>query len=102
MREIICEEGGLIRSSVPFKIKRAYEDYMNDVPGAIHPDELTAEKEELKSSKKSIAFLRESLRFSRKLNRSKTVGLPGTEKDLSSSIFSVGNNRSKIGIMQTK
>ena len=50
MREIICDEGDLIRSEVPYKVKRMYEDYMNDVQGATHPDDLSENNESLRNS----------------------------------------------------
>lgn len=67
VREVIMEHGDLTSSTVPFRVKRVYEAYMNGHKNAIHPDEITEENAppEVLKSKKSMRFIRESQKFRR-------------------------------------
>ena len=59
LREIILEHGNLTPSSVPFKVKIVYSNYMNMEKGAIHPDDLTEETAppQIRRSVKSMRFI---------------------------------------------
>ena len=43
VRSIMIDQGNFTSSNVPYKVKLVFEQFMNKVKGAIHPDDMTEE-----------------------------------------------------------